>query len=513
MVNNYVENSHTASYGLTTAESGTLHTNRGASGTISLALPANADMGIYYRFSVSDFQQLRVGAAWGETILLNGLDSASAYIWADAIGETISLICNGFGEWYVIQRYGLWEQVELTSSSTSSKSSSSSSVTSSSSSSSKSSSSSRSSSSSSSKSSSSSSSKSSSSSLSSSSSSTSSSSSASPEVLTRYVDTDTGDDTGGDGLSWDTAWRSMNKAESEMDDLGQNSDGNYTTTGGTYPAGIIGRLYLRGANDDTTIVTWNGFITDATHYIDIIGDGIYRLNVPDTTLLQVNESFIRFEGIEVSVHSTTQETLNCVVVNSISAGASDIRFTNCVIRGAGNNAEAMRGFFINDADAIVTLNNCLIYDMGQDTGSTGIIVFNSGGTCYAYNCVVDNSYRGMRADNHASAFIYGKNSIVSNTNIGYDIGAAGTIELTNCSGDDGTVDTFDTGSTCFDNVTPAWDSSPSTLYCILNEAPWTNGGLDLSSDNNWFVSPPTDIYGVSRPQGGDWDIGICEFDN
>jgi hypothetical protein len=86
---------HTASDTLTTTENGTAHTNTGAAGAITLSLPA-ATPGL---------------PNGSETISLpsNGVPGAAGkYLVADAVGETVHLVCLKAGSWSVIGHTGTW---------------------------------------------------------------------------------------------------------------------------------------------------------------------------------------------------------------------------------------------------------------------------------------------------------------------------------------------------------------------------------------------------------------------
>lgn len=101
---------HTADDTLTVAESGSLHTNVGASGTITIALPA-AVVGLQYMFAVGAAQQLRIDPNGSETISLpsTGVPGAAGkYLVADAIGETVYLVCASAGSWRVFGYTGTW---------------------------------------------------------------------------------------------------------------------------------------------------------------------------------------------------------------------------------------------------------------------------------------------------------------------------------------------------------------------------------------------------------------------
>lgn len=101
---------HTANDTLTTTESGTWHTNTGASGTITITLPA-ATVGLRYSFAVGAAQQLRIDPNGTETISLpsTGVPGAAGkYLVADAVGENVQLACLIAGNWSVLGYTGSW---------------------------------------------------------------------------------------------------------------------------------------------------------------------------------------------------------------------------------------------------------------------------------------------------------------------------------------------------------------------------------------------------------------------
>lgn len=100
---------HTADDTLMEAESGSVHTNLGATGTITLTLPASAESGTRFTFAVQSAQQFRVdpGAA---TIRDNSGQTADKYKWADAIGECLTLVADANGDWVTIAKNGIWSE-------------------------------------------------------------------------------------------------------------------------------------------------------------------------------------------------------------------------------------------------------------------------------------------------------------------------------------------------------------------------------------------------------------------
>ena len=100
---------HTANDTLTAAESGSIHTNLGAGGTITLTLPASAPQGTVFTFAVQAVQELRVDPGTA-TIRDDSGQTADKYKSADAIGECLTLIADSNGDWVTIAKNGTWTQ-------------------------------------------------------------------------------------------------------------------------------------------------------------------------------------------------------------------------------------------------------------------------------------------------------------------------------------------------------------------------------------------------------------------
>lgn len=101
---------HTADDTLTAAESGTLHTTVGASGTVTFSMPA-ATVGQEFFFRVGAAQELRIDPDGTETIALpsTGVQAAAGkYITANAAGESVHVVCDTAGQWTVYGFTGTW---------------------------------------------------------------------------------------------------------------------------------------------------------------------------------------------------------------------------------------------------------------------------------------------------------------------------------------------------------------------------------------------------------------------
>jgi hypothetical protein len=100
---------HTANFTLTADDSGTIHTNKGASGGIVAQLPAVAD-GLEFLFVLRAAQTLQIEPNGTDTISLPSTgvpETAGDYIVADAIGESVRLI-GVDGNWTAFGHNGTW---------------------------------------------------------------------------------------------------------------------------------------------------------------------------------------------------------------------------------------------------------------------------------------------------------------------------------------------------------------------------------------------------------------------
>ena len=105
-----VVEAHTVADTLTVAESGSVHTTDGASGTVLFTLPA-AVPGLEYFFKVGVAFELRIDPDGSETIALpsTGVQGAAGkYLTANADGETVHILCSTAGEWDVYGFTGTW---------------------------------------------------------------------------------------------------------------------------------------------------------------------------------------------------------------------------------------------------------------------------------------------------------------------------------------------------------------------------------------------------------------------
>jgi hypothetical protein len=100
---------HTADRTLAAAESGSIHTNLGAAGTITLTLPEAAAEGSEFGFAVQEARELRVDP--GATAIRDSSgQTAGKYKSAAAIGASLTLVADSNGDWVTIAKTGTWTE-------------------------------------------------------------------------------------------------------------------------------------------------------------------------------------------------------------------------------------------------------------------------------------------------------------------------------------------------------------------------------------------------------------------
>ncbi len=110
----------TGSYTLQAADCGTLFTNLGATATLTFTLPP-ATVGLHFQFQV----RASSGTSWQLRVVASGSElletcaatrvaaTANDYLWADAIGENLHLVCLEAGKWAVLTYEGTWTLVAV----------------------------------------------------------------------------------------------------------------------------------------------------------------------------------------------------------------------------------------------------------------------------------------------------------------------------------------------------------------------------------------------------------------
>jgi hypothetical protein len=101
---------HTSDDTLAEVESGSVHTNLGATATVTLTLPASAAAGTAFSFSVQAAQVLRIDPGTA-AIRDDSGQTTDKYKSASAIGASLSLVADENGDWATIAKNGTWTEV------------------------------------------------------------------------------------------------------------------------------------------------------------------------------------------------------------------------------------------------------------------------------------------------------------------------------------------------------------------------------------------------------------------
>ena len=101
--------SHTSDDTLTVAESGSIHNNLGATGTVTFTLPVSAEEGTMFVFAVQAAHELRIDPGTA-AIRDDSGQTADKYKTANAIGECITLVADSNGDWVTIAKNGTWTE-------------------------------------------------------------------------------------------------------------------------------------------------------------------------------------------------------------------------------------------------------------------------------------------------------------------------------------------------------------------------------------------------------------------
>jgi hypothetical protein len=100
---------HASDDTLATAESGGVHTNLGATGVVTLTLPASSPQGTVLTFAVQAAFELRVDPGTAAIRDESG-QTAHKYKSAGTIGASLTLVADANGNWVTIARNGTWTQ-------------------------------------------------------------------------------------------------------------------------------------------------------------------------------------------------------------------------------------------------------------------------------------------------------------------------------------------------------------------------------------------------------------------
>jgi len=305
----------------------------------------------------------------------------------------------------------------------------------------------------------------------------------------RYVDPDAAG--AGTGVDWTNAYTSLQAwDDAEVSNL--VTDGDYHT------------VYCRsssGTQDTTPANIGTGWMTDATHYIEIIGyDGTYIIHNNDVTtsgIIDINfvgTGYIRLINLKVYV-TTSGTNQRYGIYNTCTQNPAQLIIDSCTIKGfCSGTGSAIGVYNYNQGGGS---NTCIIYNSivqdfisGSDNGFYAVR-FRSNGT--AYNCTVYNSYYGISGATGTNAI----NCAVANNTADF----AGFVTADYCcsnAGDGTNAQTPSGGSWANEFTTPGTDFSLLAGGNCVGKGT-DNPGSGLYAD---------DIRGKLRTST--WDIGAYE---
>lgn len=107
--NNVVFEAHTISSQLAHGESGSVHTNLGATGNVTISMPTFVAAGTKYTFAVQAAQEFRIDPVSGAIIDECGV-TASKYKHCSTVGACLTVVSDGTGNWITISKSGTWQE-------------------------------------------------------------------------------------------------------------------------------------------------------------------------------------------------------------------------------------------------------------------------------------------------------------------------------------------------------------------------------------------------------------------
>jgi len=100
---------HTVNDTLAASESGSVHTNLGATATVTLILPAAAPEGSEFVFAVQAAEELRIDPG-SAAIRDDAGQTVDKYKSASAIGASLTLVADANGDWATVAKNGTWTE-------------------------------------------------------------------------------------------------------------------------------------------------------------------------------------------------------------------------------------------------------------------------------------------------------------------------------------------------------------------------------------------------------------------
>lgn len=274
---------------------------------------------------------------------------------------------------------------------------------------------------------------------------------------------------------------------------------------------------------DVTAAAVAGWTTSATNYIEVATSATCRhagkwditkqvLSAANATALNIQEEFVRIDGLQIEVNATSANNQFPVLITGILSGGSEFQISNCIIRGVASATYSYYVFNINDVD-VITLKiwNTIFHHRGGTTAWADIALVLYTQNLYLGNVTVYGGWRGVYIGSLAVGTYYYRNVLVTNTgNADFMFTTGGpTYDVDYCASEDATAD--DKGGTHNrTDQTFSFIAASATDFHLMDSdkgAKWY--GTSMVSDTN--IPYSTDIDGETV--GDRWNIGADGFPN
>lgn len=322
--------------------------------------------------------------------------------------------------------------------------------------------------------------------------------------LVRYVDTDV---VGGaaDGTSWANAFATLSAWEAAGDDAGD------LVTNKTWM-----HAYYRGNTQDTTVFAITGWTTGVDNYIHVEAsadstgkhagywdDGKVTLAAENQAsgMLGISEDYVILQGFQIQSTESSVNSAYTVNVTSITAAGSNIRLKNMILKGVASGTGKHFGLYVNDVDATVNVENCLIYGFYNASDVDFCAVRSN--TCTALNIYSSAIFGSGFGIDFVIGAISVYNSVIFNNVDDFD----GTIACDYCASDDADASTYTNGVN-FTSEATDWAAIFTDYTYDLRLKDYTGARKIIDMGSSKTLGDP-DVAGTAR--GATWDIGPFEF--
>ena len=293
---------------------------------------------------------------------------------------------------------------------------------------------------------------------------------------------------------------------------------NYFTTSNTGDSAIaVAKCRASTGAADTTAVTITGWTTSATNYIKVWTDPTegyrhegkwddrkYRIDIAVGTAIDISEDFIKIDGLQVKVTSSSAYSIFGFRASNLPGGSHTWISNNIVVGVLGGTTHGegiTMNYYDNPSDParVWDIWNNVVY--GFNTSGSNGILGNSGDSIFLVRIYNNTVYDCDGGIGGGEDYIL-KNNISYNNNTDY-FWNPNTSSTNNLSSDNSAP----AYGTYYRNATVTFaDETNDDFHLKQSDTGAKNVGANLSADANLPFS--TDIDGSTRT--GTWDIGADE---